>query len=211
MHNKNIVPLLLAFLCTPAIAKTLTFTNQSGQALSDVVVTLPASANASVNAGAPAVMDQVNKQFEPQVLLIRQGQQVAFPNSDNIRHHVYSFSPTKPFELKLYSGDSTDPVTFASDGVVVLGCNIHDSMVGYIYVHGKDMHADISDVSGEVSVPADTPSITLWHPHLHVVKSHTQQVALTPGEAPQSIQLTLEAIPEKTKKSATFGQRSFGG
>ncbi len=59
---------------------------------------------------------------------------VQFPNKDNIRHHVYSFSAARKFELPLYSGTPAQPVLFDKVGVVKLGCNIHDWMIGYIYV-----------------------------------------------------------------------------
>ena len=90
--------------------------------------------NPSVKKLPVAVMDQVNKQFLPELLIVQQGQLVNFPNSDNIRHNVYSFSSAKSFQLKLYSGQPKEPIIFDTQGVVVLGCNIHDSMVGYIYV-----------------------------------------------------------------------------
>ncbi len=77
-------------------------------------------------------MDQQGHQFVPHLLVVQAGTEVTFPNSDNVSHHVYSFSPTKPFELPLYKGDVYPPVTFEKAGIVVVGCNIHDSMLGYI-------------------------------------------------------------------------------
>ena len=62
------------------------------------------------------------------------GTRVEFPNNDSVSHQVYSFSPAKRFQLPLYKGEIHPPVTFDQPGLVVLGCNIHDSMVGYIYV-----------------------------------------------------------------------------
>ena len=51
---------------------------------------------------------------------------MTFPNLDPIMHHVYSFSATKPFEIKLYSGDPPTGILFDKPGVATLGCNIHD-------------------------------------------------------------------------------------
>ena len=87
------------------------------------------------------VLDQVNKQFAPRLLGIRVGDQVSFPNSDNIRHNVYSFSPAKKFELPLYRGIPCAPITFDEAGKVVLGCNIHDRMSAPIYVVDTDLLA----------------------------------------------------------------------
>lgn len=111
-----------------------------------------------------AVMDQVNKQFSPQLLIVHQGQYVNFPNSDNIRHHVYSFSQAKSFQLKLYSGQPEEPVQFDNQGVVVLGCNIHDAMVGYIYVANSDQ-VYTSDEQGHIELQIDSFPVqaSVWH------------------------------------------------
>ena len=97
------------------------------------------------------IMDQVNKQFVPHVLVIPENSFVSFPNSDDIRHHVYSFSSAKTFELKLYAGKPKSPVQFNKKGLVVMGCNIHDSMVGYIYV-SDNAHTFISNDKREVII-----------------------------------------------------------
>jgi plastocyanin len=46
-----------------------------------------------------AVLDQKNRMFVPHILPIQTGTAVTFPNSDNVRHQVYSFSPAKRFQL----------------------------------------------------------------------------------------------------------------
>ena len=112
----------------------------------------------------PIVMDQVNKHFLPDLILIKQGQSVVFPNSDNIRHHVYSFSKAKTFELKLYAGKAKSPIEFETNGVVIVGCNIHDSMVGSIYV--AQSSAMITNENGKVMLDFDPKidKISVWHP-----------------------------------------------
>jgi len=114
------------------------------------------------------VMDQVDKEFIPYVLPVQVGTSVRFPNKDNIRHHVYSISPAKRFELPLYKGTPSFPVVFDKPGVVVLGCNIHDWMVAYIYVvetpyfatTGQDGSAAIHDL------PQGSYEVRVWHPLL---------------------------------------------
>ena len=81
-----------------------------------------------------AVLDQKNRMFVPHVLPIQTGTAVTFPNSDNVRHQVYSFSPAKKFQLPLYAGTPAAPVVFDKPGVVTVGCNIHDQMSAYIVV-----------------------------------------------------------------------------
>lgn len=80
------------------------------------------------------VMNQINTQFSPHILMAQKGAQISFPNSDSVQHHVYSFSEAKTFELKLYKDQKPEPLKFDSTGDVTLGCNIHDWMLGYIYV-----------------------------------------------------------------------------
>ncbi|WP_404398767.1 methylamine utilization protein [Idiomarina loihiensis] len=88
---------------------------------------------------ASAVVDQVDKQFTPTVSAVEPGTDVVFPNSDNIRHHVYSFSEAKNFELKLYSDKEKPSVNFDKAGIVTLGCNIHDQIVAYVLVSDATM------------------------------------------------------------------------
>jgi plastocyanin len=100
-----------------------------------VVLAIPTDPRNALHARPPAdAVDQVDKQFVPFVKPIFVGSVVRFPNSDNIRHQVYSFSAPKKFELPLYAGKNAPPIVFDKPGVVVLGCNIHDWMIGYIYV-----------------------------------------------------------------------------
>ena len=123
------ITLLSISLISSAVvtAKTITVVDEQGRPFIDAVISVAAAAVEESSPSAPpqqpAIMDQVNRQFEPTMLVIEQGQTVVFPNSDNIRHHVYSFSQPKPFEIKLYAGDSVPPVQFSKSGIVVLGCN----------------------------------------------------------------------------------------
>ena len=101
-----------------------------------VVIAEPSTGGARPSLGSKsiAVMDQRNLMFVPDVLVVQTGTAVDFPNSDQVRHQVYSFSPTKPFQLALYGGRAHAPVVFDHAGLITLGCNIHDSMIGYIWV-----------------------------------------------------------------------------
>jgi len=95
----------------------------------------PVAGNApAARANAQVSIDQVNKEFVPRVTIVQAGTEVSFPNSDNIRHSIYSFSPAKTFTTKLYAGREAAPVLFDKAGLVVLGCNIHDNMVAWVYI-----------------------------------------------------------------------------
>jgi len=158
---------LLLFLVNAQANMVISITDQNGAPLKDAILEIQSidKASGSENTNNVYVMDQVNKTFSPHVLAIPQNSRVSFPNSDNIRHHVYSFSKVKPFELKLYAGKPEAPVTFDKSGVAVLGCNIHDSMVGYIYIHENNTVYKSND-KGQITL--DYPlnnieKIWLWH------------------------------------------------
>ncbi|WP_460890864.1 methylamine utilization protein, partial [Ramlibacter alkalitolerans] len=102
--------------------------------MASAVVTLTPLRRAAAVVPVDAVMDQVNSEFQPRVLVVTKGSRVRFPNSDTIRHQVYSFSAAKRFELPLYTGTPPEPVVFDRAGVVTLGCNIHDWMKGYVVI-----------------------------------------------------------------------------
>jgi plastocyanin len=157
------------FMGAVASASAATFTaqvvDQQGQPVADAVVTLKGPAGVPTGA-LKADMDQRDQEFSPRVLAVHTGTQVKFPNSDNIRHQVYSFSPAKRFELRLYEGTPSEPLLFDKPGVVVLGCNIHDWMVGYIYVTDEPLYG-VTDTNGTLKldqVPAGRYQATLWHP-----------------------------------------------
>jgi plastocyanin len=139
-----------------------------------------------------AVVDQRDKQFVPYVTAIQVGTAVSFPNSDNIRHHVYSFSPAKKFELPLYSGVPAQPVVFDKVGFVTLGCNIHDWMIAYVavlptpyfQVTRQDGRAVLKDL------PAGQYTVQVWHPGLKgQPEAFAQRVDV--GGGTKSLQFTL--------------------
>ncbi|RZU47570.1 hypothetical protein EV700_0534 [Fluviicoccus keumensis] len=138
-----------------------------GQPLPDAVVWV--SPGAPPLSPAPSVMDQIDKRFKPFVLPVQAGTQVDFPNSDSINHHVYSFSPAKRFELKLFPGShNAHTVLFDKPGLVTLGCNIHDWMLAYILVLPTSSFGQ-TNAEGEVRLSAPDSAakeISVWHPRL---------------------------------------------
>ena len=159
---------LLVCAALPAGAASIAVTvRDSGEApLEDAVVfALPKGARAE-RAPRPAEIAQKDRQFAPHVTVVQAGASVRFPNRDPFRHHVYSFSPAKRFEIKLYVGTPAEPEIFDKAGEVVLGCNIHDNMVGYVYVvdtphFGKTDKAGRARIEG---VPPGDYELRVWHP-----------------------------------------------
>lgn len=149
---------------------TVTVTQPNGQPLGGAVVFLEsAQAAQAAKPLTNAEMAQEKKEFAPNVLVVTRGTSVTFPNRDTVRHHVYSFSPTKKFELKLYTGTPANPVEFDRTGIAVLGCNIHDHMVGWVVVVDTP-YFGASAANGQVALDAPPGKYTLrtWHPRLPV-------------------------------------------
>ena len=148
---------------------TVVLKTAKGQPVRDAVITLyPASGPGPIRLEGPYRMAQHNLQFDPFVLIVPQGGTVSFPNLDNVRHQVYSFSPTHPFELKLYGRDETRTVRFDHPGVIALGCNIHDQMIAFIKVVDTPFAAKTDDKgqavlkglpAGQVQVRIDRKSV----------------------------------------------------
>lgn len=117
-----------------------------------------------------AVIDQINKQFAPQVTVIRSGTAVSFPNSDQIKHEVYSHYPPKVFELKLYAGRPTQPVVFDKPGLETLGCNVHDKMLAFIGIVDSPYFTKIEKLAAAgtavLTVPPGRYLVHVWHPDL---------------------------------------------
>ena len=129
--------LLVAVCALPALAwpaaGEVRVLDGAGKPLTDAVVFLESrEARAAVKPATQVDLAQANKQFDPQVTVVPVGTAVNFPNRDKVRHHVYSFSPVKKFEIKLYVGTPAAPVVFDQPGVAVLGCNIHDQMAAWV-------------------------------------------------------------------------------
>ncbi|MCJ7591195.1 MAG: methylamine utilization protein [Woeseiaceae bacterium] len=117
----------------------------------------------------PVVMDQRDVRVVPHILIVEKGALVSFPNSDAVAHHVYSFSRPNNFVLPLYKGTPPAPVEFAHDGVVTLGCNIHDDMLGYIVVVDTPVFG-LTDEHGSISLSVDDAAsnyeINIWSPRI---------------------------------------------
>lgn len=148
----------------------------------EAVITAVGSLKAKpVLATSPRKMDQKHREFVSHILAVHAGESVLFPNSDNIKHHIYSFSPANSFEIQLYKDVSPKPIIFDKAGIVVLGCNIHDWMVGYVYVSDAPFMTQTNE-KGEwsLNLPPDDYTVTLWHPNLDTPNNvQVQQIKIT--------------------------------
>lgn len=139
----------------------------AGTPLADAVIhAMPASGPTEAKGAKAAAIEQVDREFVPYVSAIQTGTAVSFPNRDAILHHVYSFSPAKPFEIKLYQGRSPTQIVFDKPGVVTLGCNIHDWMIGHVLVVSTPHFATTGrdGIARLRELPAGSYELAAWHP-----------------------------------------------
>lgn len=167
LRNFCIFVCLLSWTAAASAAGvTVTVTGANGRPVQGAVVTVTEPSALSTAPRGPYVMAQQNIAFAPHLLIVPVGAVVKFPNFDLVRHHVYSFSTAKKFELKLYGRDETKSVQFDKPGVVAVGCNIHDSMSAFIFVTGTPYVA-ITDATGRATLnvaPSGQATLAVWHP-----------------------------------------------
>lgn len=182
-----------AALWGPALALQIQVTGPTGQPLADAVVFLESrEARAAVRPANNVEIGQADKRFVPEVTVVPVGSSVSFPNRDTVRHHVYSFSATKKFEIKLYVGTPASPVVFDRAGIAVLGCNIHDQMAAWVLIVETPWYAKTGADGRAVlqQVPPGNYRLRAWHPSLAVGDlASDQPLKLDAATGPISIKL----------------------
>ena len=179
----RMIAVLFCALLVPASLRAatvdITVRSANGKPLAGAVIMIdtPKKPAAPIHFSWGTEMAQRNIAFDPHVLIVPVGSTVTFPNRDKVRHHVYSFSKVKSFNLKLYGREQVPTVLFDKTGVVSLGCNIHDTMSGFIVVVDTPFAVQ-TDASGHVlitGVPAGGATIRLWHPSVRAPGNMLQQ------------------------------------
>jgi len=175
-----------------AAEATFRFVDAKQEAVADAVVSLfpldspvpPAVAT------APIIIAQEKQEFLPYVSAVRVGTAVDFPNRDDVKHHVYSGSKARKFELPLYAGEAPEAVVFDQPGVVALGCNIHDWMLAYVVVVETPWFAttDASGAATVAEVPPGRYRAEIWHPRL--ARPLIREITVGPAAATE-LSLTL--------------------
>jgi len=180
-----------------AATVTVRTADLAGHPLVDAVVLLESTAGkVAVKPLADVQISQAKKQFDPRVTLVTVGTAVTFPNFDTVRHHVYSFSPIKTFELKLYAGVPNAPVVFDKPGVAVLGCNIHDNMAAWVVVVDTPWYSRSAagGVAKVENVPAGAYRMRVWHAGLPPNADWvTSNVTVGPADIEQAVKLPVAA------------------
>ena len=206
MRGLAVMALLFAAAPVAAAELTVQVRTANGAAVQNAVVSLyPGGRPALLGGGRRSFqIAQRDLQFSPFVLVVPVGAQVSFPNFDNVRHHVYSFSPVRRFEIRLFAREQARSVRFDRPGIVPLGCNIHDGMIAFINVVDTGLAAR-TDASGRVSfanVPAGPVTARVWHPYLRAPANQLQlswSIAAT-GRQAQSVPVNLRPPPRSGRR-----------
>ena len=199
MVRNILFALALASAAPPLVAAPLNVrvVDASGRPVRDAVVTLyPAGAARQPHTAGRYVVAQKGLQFRPFLTVVPVGADVSFPNLDPTKHHVYSFSAAKRFELKLFAKDQSRIVHFDKPGVVALGCNIHDQMSAFIVVTDSAWTArtNAQGIASFGDAPNAPARLTVWHPYLRAPGGLIQQ-AIAPAQRSLSFQVRLRPPP----------------
>jgi plastocyanin len=199
----------VVFAQAPSFEISATVTDTQGKPLADaVVVAVPAEGALPPARSREDSVDQVDKQFVPRVMPVLVGTSVSFPNNDNVRHQVYSFSPAKRFELPLYAGVPAQPIVFDKPGVVVLGCNIHDWMIGYVYVSESPYFAK-TGANGKARIsnlPPRAYVVRVWHPQAETQEEATRKT-IDAAARTVEVEWMLKVKPEARVRRAPSSDR----
>ena len=186
----------LATLPAAAASLVLEVKDARGAPVEDAVAWVIPKGAAAPRPRRDAAIEQVDRQFVPLVTVVQTGTLVAFPNRDTIRHHIYSFSPAKRFEIKLYVGTPAAPELFDKPGVVVLGCNIHDHMIAYLAVVDSPWHGK-SGKDGRIRIEglrAGEFELHAWH-YAEAARLDARAVRLRGDEsAEMAVSLPLKPV-----------------
>ena len=191
-----LLALAAAWTCADSGAAVLSATvkTSAGMPVADAALVLEIPGGSAPRPRARATIEQRDREFAPYLTIVQKGTAIDFPNRDPFKHHVYSFSPAKVFEIKLYAGQPANPVVFDNSGEVVLGCNIHDWMSAYVLVVDTPWFAKTgSDGVARIGrVPAGNYRLRLWHPRQKAAAPDTE---LKLGAAARHLNLTLDVTP----------------
>ena len=181
----SVVVLSLTASCAQAAGVDVLLSDTAGKPLADAVVMLePVGARLPVKPMQGAQIVQHDLQFDPPVTVVTTGTAVMFPNQDTVKHHVYSYSAAKTFQIKLYAGVPHAPIVFDKPGIAVLGCNIHDGMIAWVVVSDTPLWARSSGagLARVADVPPGGYQLHVWHSSLEET-TPAQLLPLAVGDA----------------------------
>ena len=209
-HGLMIASLIASLSGARAATITATVTDEAGKPLPDAAVMIaPApgtpSRRLAVSPISAATIDQKDEAFVPSVVVIRVGGSVVFRNSEKIRHHVYSFSSIRQFEMVQIPGEASPPVIFDRPGWAAIGCNIHDHMTAYVHVTEAPW-AKVTDAAGQAvltDIPAGHFVATVWHPRLRPKTTPPTESVVVASEN-STLSIMLSVLPPRRQRGRDY-------
>ena len=203
---------LLLALQAHAATVTVAVHGADGQPAPNVVVKLmPAHHGAVKPPAAPVVIAQRDIHFVPYLTAVPVGTTVRFSNEDPYDHHLRSepggplgnIAPAKEFEMRLAAESggkvASAEVKFDKPGIVVLGCHLHSSMRGHLFVSETPWVA-VTDANGLATiadVPEGAAELRTWSPEQLIDQPASQkQIA----GASAILEATLNFTPPKPRR-----------
>jgi len=203
----------LAFGCAHAGALKVTVLDKEGKPVPDAVVVLaPAAPGTPKPLPTRVTITQEKMRFIPAVSLVGVGAQGTFVNNDPWEHHVrggaaglqnFDGREAGGFELRLDGkapgkpGQAVD-ARFDKAGPVLLGCHLHASMRGHVFVSDTPWAAISAEdgVAAFEAVPDGPVRIRVWQAD-QLLDLPPQQITLT--AAPASATMQLQVVPRRRR------------
>lgn len=223
LHALRSLPLHFALLAAGLLAAasaasagqlTVTVLDRDGKPVPDAVALLRPAGGGTPRAALPtaATIDQRRMQFVPAVSLVAVGARLTFTNNDSWDHHVrgsaagasqFSSDGAGGFELRMDGRVDNKPVPTAETrvpkaGPVLLGCHIHGSMRGHVYVSDTPW-ASKTNADGVASfddVPDGAVQLRVWQAD-QLVDLPAQSV--TVGAQPAQVTVQLQVVPRRRR------------
>ncbi|HEY4086418.1 MAG TPA: carboxypeptidase regulatory-like domain-containing protein [Bryobacteraceae bacterium] len=164
----------------------------------------------SARSTSGATMEQENRRFEPDLVVIPAGGSVSFPNMDPIFHNVFSLSKPKSFDLGNYPKGDSRTVVFPKPGIVYVNCRLHPNMAGTVVVTPNGWFARTAAKDGQYElkdVPPGNYTVVAWHKTTGFIR---RQVTVTEGHD-LVVDFLVPIDPEATSSSGHGAELSHMG
>lgn len=138
----------------PPVTPVITSSEVTGVGPANSVITLLPASGAPPMPTTPARIDQISKQFLPNVLIARVGQKVEFHNGEDMPHNVTVTRRISGTEVFNTSTEREQTYTHSFDriGQYDVRCDIHEGMEATIIVASGPM-TTVSGDDGRFSIP----------------------------------------------------------
>jgi plastocyanin len=170
---------------------------------SHVVVYLEGAPGGVSKTVPAASIEQTDRRFSPDLIVIPAGSTVSFPNFDPIFHNVFSLSKAKSFDLGNYPKGQSRTVTFPKPGIVAVYCHLHPNMAASIVVTpgAWGVKADADGTFSLKDVPPGRYTVVAWH---KVAGAFRKTITVQDGQ-PSEVKFTLPYVEEKDTHELAHG------